>query len=82
MRAVAAPISTKAATSARLRPTLSPTWPKGTAPNGRTTKPTAKVPNASNVPTARPDRKTYVGHPRPLSFPARPHAHILPSNAS
>ncbi len=35
----------------RLRPIRSPMWPKTRPPTGRMTNPTAKVANASKVPT-------------------------------
>jgi hypothetical protein len=51
IRAVAPPINSMVRARLRLRPIRSPIWPNTKPPIGRMTKPTAKVANASNVPS-------------------------------
>ncbi|MNR67401.1 hypothetical protein D3C85_1913650 [compost metagenome] len=50
--AVAIPIIQTVSISIRLRPSLSPKWPKITPPKGRNKNPTPKVANAASVPIA------------------------------
>src|SRR5581483_8322049 len=51
MAAVAVPISTSVAISARLRPNRSPRWPNTKPPSGRARKPTANVAKDASNPT-------------------------------
>jgi hypothetical protein len=51
INAVATPMISIVNARLRLRPTRSPIWPNTSPPMGRMTNPTAKVANASSVPT-------------------------------
>src|SRR5690606_29439455 len=61
MRKVAPPMSTKVTIKVYLRPIISPSLPKNSAPNGRTTNPAAKVASVDkNAAVGLSDGKNFV----------------------